>query len=294
MRDYGKIATTWWTRGPGKALRGDADAQLVAVYLCSCPSSTMLGLFYLPLPTVAHETGLPLDDVRAALTRLATLDIAHYDEAAELVWIPGLAVTEIGEDLAQGDNRIKGLQKALAQLGAHRFRDAFFERYAVAFNLVVPPPCALPSKALPSPLPPPPKPLPSQNQDQDQKQDQKALSAGARTEAPQPEAPARHVDPDPDPAEPKISADDVRALAASRPGDTLLGFLALLAAEDHPWGAVTAARVLERGGRMTEPEKKRLREIRDERAQAARSPPRGAPAVQQQPATGPLYDHPDF
>ena len=69
MRDYGTVAPTFWTRGTGKALRGNADAQLMALYLCTCPNATVTGLFYLPLVTIMHETGLTEAVIRTTLSR---------------------------------------------------------------------------------------------------------------------------------------------------------------------------------------------------------------------------------
>ena len=44
MRDYAKIRPVFWTRGTGKKLRGDPEAQVVALYLMSAPLSHMTGL----------------------------------------------------------------------------------------------------------------------------------------------------------------------------------------------------------------------------------------------------------
>lgn len=67
MRDYAKISPLFWTRGSGKQLRGNAHAQLVAIYLVTCPAANMIGIYYQPLVTIAHEIGLSIDETRAAL-----------------------------------------------------------------------------------------------------------------------------------------------------------------------------------------------------------------------------------
>src|ERR1700753_2240226 len=111
MRDYGKIVPTFWTRGSGKALRDNPIARLAALYVMSAPSANMIGIYYLPLPTLAHELGVPLEapsrgplegasgppsggprgglqGVRDVLDRLAEEGIAFYDDVEELVWVP--------------------------------------------------------------------------------------------------------------------------------------------------------------------------------------------------------------
>lgn len=177
MRDYGKVLPAFWTRGSGKALRGDAAAQVVALYLFTCPSATMTGLFYLPLPTLAHETGIPLEGVREALGRVSEAGIACYDEAEELVWVPEMARIQIGEALVAKDNRIKAVERELATYAKHAFYNSFLARYSDAYRLS--------SKSnenpLPTPFRPPSDPLGSQEQDQeqDQKQEQESFGDGA-------------------------------------------------------------------------------------------------------------------
>lgn len=53
-------------------------------------------------------------------------------------------------------------------------------------------------------------------------------------------------------------------LAAQRPADELLTVLVRGAERGHPWCASVAQRLLERGGRLTDNERKALRRIRDE------------------------------
>jgi hypothetical protein len=131
MRDYGRVTPTFWTRGSGKKLRGHPDAQLVALYLFTCPAATMIGLYHLALPTIAHEIGLPVERVREALAKIGApdVDIARYDEEEELVYLPGGAKYQIGEQLKPKDKRVKGIQAAVAHFGSHPFAADFRQRY---------------------------------------------------------------------------------------------------------------------------------------------------------------------
>ncbi len=62
MRDYSKISPQFWTGRTGRLLReAGPDVQHLAIYLISCPASNLIGLYYLPLVTMSHETGLPLE-----------------------------------------------------------------------------------------------------------------------------------------------------------------------------------------------------------------------------------------
>lgn len=164
MRDYGKVLTAFWTQGTGKRLRDDPDAQRLALYLMTCPASSMIGIFYLPLPTLCHEVGMREPAARKALARLKAEDFAHYDFDAELVWLPSGARIQLDETLKEKDHRRAGVLRELETYRRHPFARAFLALYGVPFGLGDP---------LGSPLEAPSKPLPSQDQDQEQEQDQK-------------------------------------------------------------------------------------------------------------------------
>ena len=62
MREYAKLAPTFWTGKTGRALkRRGIEGVVVALYLVSSPHSNMLGLFYQPALYLAEETGLPIE-----------------------------------------------------------------------------------------------------------------------------------------------------------------------------------------------------------------------------------------
>lgn len=159
MRDYGRVAPTFWTRGSGKKLRGNPRAQIVALYLFTSPASTMIGIYHLAIPTMAHETGLTPDEAERALADVVALDVARYDPEEELVYLPEGARYQIGESLKPGDKRVAGIRSALAQFSRHPFALDFARRYAADFCLGSPPEDP-PSKVLPTEPEAPSKPLP--------------------------------------------------------------------------------------------------------------------------------------
>ena len=67
MREYARVAPQFWTRGSGKRLRGDSDAQVLAMYVVTCPAANMIGIYYVPFVSIAYETGLSEKRTRAAL-----------------------------------------------------------------------------------------------------------------------------------------------------------------------------------------------------------------------------------
>lgn len=164
MRSYGTVAATFWTRGSGKLLRGDPEAQVVALYLMTGPASSMTGIYHLALPTLAHETGCPIEGACKALRRVCGVEIATYDEADELVWVPKLAFYQIGPSLAANDKRVRGVINAISQYAGHRFYWEFVREYGEKYNLGI----RAPSKGHRRPSEGTCKPLRSQDQDQDQ------------------------------------------------------------------------------------------------------------------------------
>lgn len=186
MRSYSRVAPSFWVGTTGRALRAEGSgAILAALYLITCPSANMTGLFYLPLVTMAHETGMSLEMVKAALPALANTGFAFYDETEESFWVPEMAKFQLGERLDPSDKQCKGVQTAIKPMMKSVFYRAFWERYHTDFHLPdittstpteankapLTGPYDGDSKALPSPSGVPSKSLPCQDQYQDQCQD---------------------------------------------------------------------------------------------------------------------------
>ena len=139
MRDYAVLSPTFWTGTTGKRIRAlGTEAQVLAVYLLSAPGSNMLGLFYLAIPTICHETGLAPEAVENALAALERIGFAEYDAESEHVWVYEMARWQIlgrGGELTPRDKRVKGLNKELQRLSRNPFTEQFREKYASALCL---------------------------------------------------------------------------------------------------------------------------------------------------------------
>ncbi|HKX17145.1 MAG TPA: hypothetical protein VJT33_03945 [bacterium] len=131
----------------------------------------MIGVYYLPLPTLCHEVNITARAARAALQALADVGFASYDETTASVWVPEMARYQIGPALQPRDKRITAILKMLAPFAAHPFAERFIAKYGEAFLLRAMPlqcPSEGPSEALGSQ---------EQDQEQDQDHDQKAAPA---------------------------------------------------------------------------------------------------------------------
>jgi len=185
MRSYAMVSPTFWTRGPGKKLRGNPTAVALVLYLSTSPATNMIGLFYQPLPMICHDLGIQDDQLRALLALPAVAEAVQYDFDAELVWLPDHAREQLGDVIKAGDKRRPSIERELAAFAGHRFAAAFAARYRAGFSLDLKPLPAVadaPSEGLPAaqePLFPSPSPSPSPVLDQSPDPDPPAREAPA-------------------------------------------------------------------------------------------------------------------
>jgi len=175
MRDYAKVSPSFWTGETGKKIRAldSCECQLIALYLMTSPHSNMLGLYYIPLPLIAHETGRPIEGVSKALRSLNQVGFSTYDQESEWVWVPEMAKYQIGESLKAGDKKVKGIAKKYHALPKNPFLYEFYQRYKDAYHLTEPRGKPQNPKKSTSPIEAPSKPHRSQEQEQEQEQDKK-------------------------------------------------------------------------------------------------------------------------
>lgn len=132
MREFSQVMPTFWTGETGKAIKGKPELQVLAFYLLTNPHSNALGLYYLPIPFIVHETGLPEKKIIDGLKKLA--DFARYDAASEFVWVIGMAGRQLGE-MDPSDNRMKGIRKLWSSLPANPFTGDFWAKYGEKYGL---------------------------------------------------------------------------------------------------------------------------------------------------------------
>jgi len=120
MRDYGKIASQFWTGKTGKSLRGDAETQLLALYLITSPHANMIGVYQCPILYMAHETGMTIEGASKALQRLIEAGFCTFDGDDEVVWVHEMAAHQIGLGLSPTDKRVKGVQKQFLNISQMR------------------------------------------------------------------------------------------------------------------------------------------------------------------------------
>ncbi|CEI51527.1 Primosomal protein I [Acinetobacter bereziniae] len=167
MRDYAKISPNFWAGTTGKELRKCPESLIVSMYLISCPHANMLGLFYVPLLYIAHETGLGLEGASKGLRWAENAGFCSYDQDTEIVWVHEMARFQIADQLKPSDKRSIGAQNEYNSLPSNPYLASFYDKYSKAF-------CMTQKRdnysKIASPLQAPSKPLASQEQEQEQEQ----------------------------------------------------------------------------------------------------------------------------
>ena len=135
MRAYGTVGPTFWTGRTGRLLRGDSDAQLVALYLMTGPHSTMTGVFQCPLAYISTDTGIPFEGASKGLQRLCEVGWCSFDEGIDLVWVHEMARFQVGTALKAADNRVIAVKKEFAAMPKCLISQCFFLRYRHDFHL---------------------------------------------------------------------------------------------------------------------------------------------------------------
>lgn len=171
MRDYGKVSPQFWVGKTGRELRGNVEAQLVALYLMTSPHANMIGVFYCPIDYIAKETGLPFEGASKGLLALIEGGFCTYESDFEYVFVHQFAANQIGDELKPNDKRVQGVINELAKVPKGQCYQSFRANYAVPFNLPL-------ETKKPSPLEGPSKPHRSQKQKQEQKQNTYAPPEG--------------------------------------------------------------------------------------------------------------------
>lgn len=166
MRDYAKVSPQFWIGETGREIKKlGLEAQLIALYLITNPHANMLGIYYLPLTLIAHETGLTLEGASKGLSRLCDARFCSYDDHLEYVWVHQMAFFQVDAPLKPNDNRVKAINDSYHALPNLTFLKAFYDKYHEAL-------CLEKARDYLCSMQAPSKSLRSQEQEQEQEQDQ--------------------------------------------------------------------------------------------------------------------------
>ena len=133
--DYAKISSKFWSGSTGRAIRGDTNAQIVALYLLTSPHANGIGVFHCPPLYISYETGIPLEGALKGLERLSEVGFLTLDKGSEWVWIHEMLSYQMGDDLKPNDNRIKHIIKLYHNIPESLIKSSFYEKYKEKYLL---------------------------------------------------------------------------------------------------------------------------------------------------------------
>lgn len=197
MRDYAKVSPNFWTGQTGRRIvAAGPECITVSMYLMTTGHANMIGIYYCPLAYICHDTGLSHEGALKALQRASEAGFCAYDEGSGWVYVPKMALWQIGSSLKASDNQVKAIRKEYERMPNNPFLKRFFEDYGEAYHLETERVFEAPSKPLTNPL---------RSQEQEQEQEQKySVPDGTGAAAPPPltlsqsgELPAEKPPPDP-------------------------------------------------------------------------------------------------
>lgn len=138
MSEFSKIFRDFWIMPLGKKIRNcELEGKALAFYLMTSPHTNMTGIYYLPLPLAAHETGVPLEGVQRGLEALIKIGFCSYDVETEYVWIHDMATSQLGA-LKRNDNRVKYVNCLFRKFPKTSFLSKFYEKYKDLLHLELP------------------------------------------------------------------------------------------------------------------------------------------------------------
>ena len=158
MGQYARVAPEFWTGETGRQLRKlGRDAQVIALYLITGPTASPLGLYYLSLPTLCHETGINQQGAMKALHSLSEVGFCAYEGASESVFVVEMARYQITAAMKPKDNRHGWIIEEAEKLRKFPQFGAWYARYKGPFLLPemepLTSPLVAPAKPTPTPTP---------------------------------------------------------------------------------------------------------------------------------------------
>ena len=136
MREYARVSPKFWINLQGREIKKmGVEAQLIALYLITNPHANMIGVYYLPITTMAHETGISYEDTLKAIEQLIECDYCSYDETFEYVWVHEMAIDQVGIQLKINDNRVKAINDLVEGLPELNFVSHFISKYSIKFYI---------------------------------------------------------------------------------------------------------------------------------------------------------------
>jgi hypothetical protein len=134
VRKFASVPPRVW-QSDLRGVRGDLEALAAYFHLTTSGHATMLGLYYIPVPYLAHEIGCPIEGASKGLLSLIKAGLCSYDFDQDLVWVHEMAADQIAPQLMPKDKRVVGIADQLSMFPICPITLGFFGRYREPFHL---------------------------------------------------------------------------------------------------------------------------------------------------------------
>lgn len=148
MKDVALVHSTFWTGETGLAIRGNADAQRVALYAITSPASDSTGMYAISTKAISHDVGISEPAVKKAMTLLTDLGFLKYSEEWSWLWVVEMLRFQMGDSMRRTDNRVLALQKFVDRHAKYPFIEEFCAKYGPTHCIVYHPVTAKPASVI--------------------------------------------------------------------------------------------------------------------------------------------------
>ena len=128
-KKFAKIRPNLWKSKKMRYL--SPKGKLLALYLLTSPTYSMVGIYEQSKIVAQKHTGLSVIDFDSALAELQAIDFVRFDEETEVVWVVDMALTQVA-DGKLSEPQQKGVINELCRLELEcqfPFVSEFIDRY---------------------------------------------------------------------------------------------------------------------------------------------------------------------
>lgn len=127
-RTYRRILTSFWTDPDLRSREVGRELRYLLLYFFTNRHTHMSGLYHLPLAYASQEADVPVHELVDAL-RGPLRPYVSYDFETEEILVHRMAFHNIGETLLPRDNRIRSIERALADTASAELRTRWHDLY---------------------------------------------------------------------------------------------------------------------------------------------------------------------
>ena len=133
MNHYSRIYSQVWA--DKKFLGLSSDERVMFIYFLSAPASNMAGYYWLPMMYALNDLQWGERRFKAALGRLESLDMVHYDEANSVLFVKNFMRHNVIKSAPQVIGALNAVMSVPASPLIHKFMESWGKYIPPAFDI---------------------------------------------------------------------------------------------------------------------------------------------------------------